>query len=92
MNVVEASIADLRAALETGETTSVALVETYLDRIARYDSSGPCLNAVPVLNPDALADARASDARRAAGQVRGPLDGIPYTAKDSYKAPIAWAM
>ncbi|MBM1817478.1 amidase [Pseudosulfitobacter pseudonitzschiae] len=86
MNVVEATIADLRTALETGETTSVALVETYLDRIARYDSSGPCLNAVPVLNPDALADAAASDARRAAGQPRGPLDGIPYTAKDSYKA------
>ena len=86
MNVVEATIADLRAALETGETTSVALVETYLDRIARYDRSGPCLNAVPVLNPDALSDAAASDARRAAGQTRGPLDGIPYTAKDSYKA------
>ncbi|KEJ94191.1 amidase [Pseudosulfitobacter pseudonitzschiae] len=86
MNVVEATIADLRTALETGETTSVALVETYLDRIARYDRSGPCLNAVPVLNPDALVDAAASDARRAAGQPRGPLDGIPYTAKDSYKA------
>jgi amidase len=85
MNVVEASIADLRAALENGTTTSVALVETYLDRIARFDTSGPCLNAVPVLNPDALAEARASDARRAAGQSRGPLDGIPYTAKDSYK-------
>tara|TARA_R110000764_G_scaffold117529_4_gene204849 strand:- start:22199 stop:23884 length:1686 start_codon:yes stop_codon:yes gene_type:complete len=86
MNVVEATIADLRAALETGETTSVALVETYLDRIARFDRRGPCLNAVPVLNPDALSDAAASDARRAAGQTRGPLDGIPYTAKDSYKA------
>ncbi len=85
MNVVEASIADLRAALESGATTSVALVEAYLDRIARFDGSGPCLNAVPVLNPDALAEAQASDARRAAGQVRGPLDGIPYTAKDSYK-------
>ncbi|UOA25832.1 amidase [Pseudosulfitobacter sp. DSM 107133] len=86
MNVVEASIAGLRAGLESGATTSVALVETCLDRIARFDRSGPCLNAVPVLNPDALAEARASDARRAAGQLRGPLDGIPYTAKDSYKA------
>lgn len=86
MNVVEASIADLRAALETRETTSVALVETYLDRIARFDRSGPCLNAVPVLNPDALADAQASDARRTARQLRGPLDGIPYTAKNSFKA------
>ena len=73
MNVVEASIADLRTALETGETTSVALVETYLDRIARYDSSGPCLNAVPVLNPDALADARASDARSSRGSNARPF-------------------
>ena len=77
--------ADRRAALESGATTSVALVEAYLDRIARFDRAGPCLNAVPVLNPDALAEAQASDARRAAGQVRGPLEGIPYTAKDSYK-------
>jgi amidase len=39
-----------------------------------------------VRNPEALADARASDARRARGAVLGPLDGIPYTAKDSYLA------
>jgi hypothetical protein len=43
------------------------------------------LNAVPVLNPDALAEARASDERRKCGETRGPLDGIPYTAKNSYK-------
>lgn len=85
MNVIEASIADLRAALEKGEATSVALVQAYLDRIAQYDRSGPCLNAVPVLNPDALAEAEASDKRREHGKARGPLDGIPYTAKNSYK-------
>src|SRR5690242_8575089 len=38
------------------------------------------------MNPEALADARASDERRANGQTLGPLDGIPYTAKDSYLA------
>ena len=36
-DVVEASIADLRAALEDGRTTSVELVEAYQDRIAAYD-------------------------------------------------------
>ena len=36
------------------------------------------------MNPDASAEARASDERRARGAVLGPLDGIPYTAKDSY--------
>lgn len=85
MNIVEASIADLRRALEAGATTSVALVGAYLDRIARFDRNGPCLNAVPVLNQDALIEAQASDARRACGQALGPLDGIPYTAKNSYK-------
>ena len=86
MNLVEASIADLRAALEAGRETAVSLTLGYLDRIRAYDREGPCLNAVPVLNPDALADARASGARRASGKPLGPLDGIPYTAKASYSA------
>ena len=86
MTIVEASIAELRDALDRGTTTAEALVNDCLDRIAQYDRAGPRLNAVPVLNPDALADARASDARRAAGATLSPLDGIPYTAKDSYKA------
>ena len=85
MKVVEASIGKLREALETGETTSVGLVAAYLNRIAFYDRHGIALNAVPVLNPDMFADARASDLRRARGESLGPLDGIPYTAKDSYK-------
>jgi amidase len=85
MNVVEASIPDLRAALQAGRVTSEALVTAYLDRIAAYDHSGIRLNAVPVLNPAALDEARASDLRRARGQSLGPLEGIPYTAKDSYK-------
>ncbi|MGT2425163.1 amidase [Amnibacterium kyonggiense] len=79
--VVEASIAELRGALELGTTTAVGLVAAHLARIDAYD---PVLNAVPVRNPDALDEARASDARRAAGRVLGPLDGIPYTAKESY--------
>ena len=84
MKLVEASIADLRAALQAGRETAVSLTQGYLARIAAYDRAGPCLNAVPVLNPAALDDARASDARRAAGLVLGPLDGIPYTAKASF--------
>jgi amidase len=85
-DVVEASIADLRGALEAGDTTSVELVQAYLARIDAYDAPGTAtaLNAVVVRNPEALAEAAASDARRARGEVCGPLDGIPYTAKDSY--------
>jgi len=86
IEVTEATIAQLAAALAAGETTAVELVEAHLERIAAYDApdSETKLNAVVVLNPDARAEAEASDARRAAGRTRGPLDGIPYTAKDSY--------
>src|SRR4029453_8810354 len=66
--------------------TAVDLLDSYLARIAVYDSAGIRLNAVVVFNPQARADAEASDARRAPGRARGPLDGIPYPAKDSYLA------
>ena len=85
MEVVEASIATLRAALQEGRTTSTALVAAYMARIERYDRTGIKLNAVPVLNPAMLDEARASDLRRAHGTCLGPLDGIPYTAKNSFK-------
>nr|WP_244672853.1 amidase [Mesorhizobium sp. 131-2-1] len=85
LHLVEASIADLRRALQAGTVTSVELVGAYLRRIAHYDRHGITLNAVPVLNPDMYAEAAASDRRRRAGATLGPLDGIPYTAKDSYK-------
>ena len=83
VEVHEASIADLRAAMDGGQITAVELLEAYLARIAAFDGA---LNAVVVANPGARADAEASDARRAAGKTWGPLDGIPYTAKDSYQA------
>jgi len=86
IDVVEASIAELRAALEEGRTTAVALVRAYLARIDAYDGpdTATALNAVVVRNPDALAEAAASDERRTRGEVRSALEGIPYTAKDSY--------
>ncbi|MEY9334536.1 amidase [Pseudomonas protegens] len=86
IEVTEVSIAHLRAALESGQTTSVGLVQAYLERIAAYDgpNTATALNAVVVRNPEALNEARAADERRAKGQTLGPLDGIPYTAKDSY--------
>jgi amidase len=81
IEVTEVSIAQLREALAAGRTSAVELVQAYQARIAAYDGA---LNAVVVTNPSALEEARASDARRAQGQLLGPLDGIPYTAKDSY--------
>ncbi|QXG36426.1 amidase [Pseudomonas viridiflava] len=86
IEVTEVSIAELRAALESGQTTAVELVKAYLARIEAYDglNTATALNALVVPNPEALAEAQASDARRAKGETLSPLDGIPYTAKDSY--------
>ena len=86
IEVTEVSIAELRHALESGQTSAVELVEAYLARIEAYDAPNTptALNAVVVRNPDVLKEAQASDARRANGETLGPLDGIPYTAKDSY--------
>lgn len=86
IEVTEVSIAQLRAALESGQTTAVELVQAYLARIDAYDGADTptALNAVVVRNREALNEARASDARRAKGETLSPLDGIPYTAKDSY--------
>ncbi|GAA2031470.1 amidase [Yaniella flava] len=95
-DVKEKTIAQLRQALETGETTAVKLLETYKQRIAAFDRPAPDrtdglaadgevpLNSVIVENPHAIEEAQASDRRRAAGKVLGPLDGIPYTAKNSF--------
>jgi amidase len=83
-DVVETSIARLRAALDAGEVTSVELVAAYLERIARFDRSGEVLNSVPMLNRHVFDEARAADERRSGGVRLSPLDGIPYTAKDSY--------
>jgi amidase len=86
IEVTEVSIAQLRNALETGQTTAVELVQAYLARIDAYDGADTptALNAVVVRNPNALNEAQAADTRRAKGETLGPLDGIPYTAKDSY--------
>lgn len=62
----------------------MALVTSYLNRIATYDVVGS-LNAFTVFNKKVYEEASASDARRAQGLPPRPLEGIPYTIKDSYK-------
>jgi amidase len=79
----EMTIAEAAAALAAGETTAHELTRMYLDRIAAIDQRGPRLRSVIELNPDALDIAEASDREREAGQVRGPLHGIPLLIKDN---------
>jgi len=83
VDVVELSVADAQAGMVAGRFTSANLVDAYLARIAAVDDSGPTLNAVIALNPNARADAEALDAERAAGTLRGPLHGIPVLVKDN---------
>ena len=79
----ERSIAELAADLAAGRTSSEALTRAYFLRIRRIDRAGPALHSVIALNPDALAQARALDAERRAGRVRGPLHGVPILLKDN---------
>ena len=87
--VEERSIDDLAAAMRSGRATSVDLVRAYLARIAAMDRKGPTLRAVIALNPDALAQARALDAERRAGHLRGPLHGVPILVKDNVETADA---
>ncbi|MBI1392869.1 MAG: amidase [Alphaproteobacteria bacterium] len=73
----------LIAALEVGNLTSESAVAAYLERIEAIDRQGPTLGSIIVLNPDAIEEARARDAERAAGELRGPLHGVPVLVKDN---------
>ena len=79
----EATIRGLQDAMEEGSVTSRELVEMYLKRIALYDKTGPALNAVLEINPDALFLADALDHERRLSGPRGPLHGIPVLVKDN---------
>ncbi len=79
---VSKTLPELVDALKNSEVSSEQLVKAYLDRIEKIDRAGPTLQSVLALNPDALADARKLDARRAAGEVLGALHGVPVLIKD----------
>lgn len=83
LDVTTASITELQAAMADGSASSESITAAYLARIAAYDKDGPVINAVITLNPKALDAARALDAERKAGKVRGPLHGVPIVLKDN---------
>ncbi len=78
--MIRRSAAEMAAALEAGETTSVALTQAHLDRIASVDGAVHAFLHVDA--EGALAQAAESDARRAAGSPASPLDGVPIAVKD----------
>jgi len=77
------TVAELQQAMGEGRLSAEDLVEMYQGRIAEIDHSGAELRSVLALNPDALEIAGRLDSERAAGQLRGPLHGIPVLLKDN---------
>ena len=83
--VEDATIARIHAALKARQITCRALVEHYLRRIEAYDRQGPALTAIVVVNPDAVREAEALDARLAAGESVGALHCVPTIVKDNFE-------
>lgn len=80
-SLLDISISELALLLESGELTSRALTQLYVDRIHDVNDD---LHAVIEINPDAIAIASDLDRQRAAGHASGPLFGIPILVKDNY--------
>ena len=81
-NIIDTTIEQVHAAYKSGELSCRQLVQMYLDRIAAYDKSGPAINAIISLNPDALKEADRLDAAYKSSGPVGLLHGIPIIMKD----------
>ncbi|MES2989099.1 MAG: amidase [Pseudomonadota bacterium] len=79
----EHSIDQLTAMMASGKLTSAQITELYVERIRMLDQSGPMLRSVIAISPNWREQAAASDARRKAGKLLGPMDGIPVLIKDN---------
>ncbi len=80
LDLQTATIPQLQARMAAGKLSSAQLVDAYLARIAAYE---PFLNSIREVHPRAREQAAELDAERRAGQVRGPLHGIPVLLKDN---------
>ena len=84
--VEETTIAQVHAAIRGGGLTCRALVQAYLRRIDAYDKRGPAINAITVVNPEALSTADSLDRRFAATRkLVGPLHCVPMIVKDNFQ-------
>lgn len=83
--VEEASIADIHAAMKAGRLTCRALVQAYLRRIEAFDKNGPAINAIVMVNPEALAQADELDRQFAQRGLVGALHCVPTIVKDNFE-------
>ena len=79
----EITVAELQSGMAGGRWSARAITEMYLERIHAVDRTGPSLNSVLEVNPDALSIAESLDRERKGGTVRGPMHGIPVLIKDN---------
>lgn len=79
----EYTIDQLQAGYKAGEFTIQEVVQQYLDRIEAIDKSGPQLNSIIQVNPDAIEIAKTLDKELKAGKFRGPMHGVPIVLKDN---------
>lgn len=79
----ESTILHLQRRMRRGEISSSKIVTQYLRRIEAIDISGPKLNALIEINPEAMSIAESLDEERISGYLRGPLHGIPIVLKDN---------
>ena len=82
-HLLKCNVSDMRNDLNKGKYTSYDLVKFYLSRIIALDKSGPSLNSVLEINPDAIYIAQAMDRERSLGKERSYLHGIPILIKDN---------
>ena len=82
-DLLTATVADIHTAVDAGALTYERLVRLYLDRIEAYDTHGPRLRAILVVNTRAEEVARALDEERRTRGRRSPLHGIPIVVKDN---------
>jgi len=84
--ILFASIEDLQASLQTGELSSVELVDAHLAQIDALDQRGPSLNAIAHRADRAVREqAEQLDAERSSTGPRSLLHGIPLVIKDNYE-------
>jgi amidase len=83
-NPANATIAQMRLALDAGQVNSEQLVLYYRSRIERFDKKGPHINAMISLNTNALNEARQLDVEAKNKPHKSMLYGIPFIAKDNY--------
>jgi len=83
INIEEKGITELQAGYQNNVYNVTQIVQAYINRIEAVDKNGPSLNSIIVINPDALAIAKALDEKKAKGETLGPLFGIPVILKDN---------